>query len=90
MSLTPQHPGPQSRYHDLEGKSLQELQALTRDEVFYSNPAQRDLILSLIQEMLLAEAAEPHWTTVPLFWIAVIAAIAGCIAAVPVVRAWLS
>jgi hypothetical protein len=88
MGLTSGHPAPESRYHDLEGKSLQELRALTKDPVFYMNPAQRDLILALIQERLLAEAAKPHWTTVPVFWATIIGTVAACIAAYPVLRDW--
>lgn len=33
----------------------------------------------------LQQASQPHWSVIPMFWVAVIAAIAGCIAAYPVV-----
>jgi hypothetical protein len=41
----------------------------------------RPVILENIKALSLQLEQEPHWTTVPTFWITILSALAGCIAA---------
>ena len=49
-----------------------------------------ELIKDELLERHLKSIKKPHWTITPVFWVSVVAALAACIAAVPVVRDWVS
>ena len=50
----------------------------------------REIITNELHRRLLKSLKEPHWTLTPAFWISLVAAVAACIAAIPVVKDWFS
>lgn len=50
----------------------------------------RPRIVEDIKARALQLEPEHHWSVVPLFWVSVVAMIAACIAAYPIVTEWLS
>jgi hypothetical protein len=66
---------------DIEQMSNEELRLLAQET---SDPS---IALATFREMNirdLKQLSKPHWSVTPLFWISVVAAVAACIAAYPV------
>lgn len=72
----------------LKAKSDDELEALLNLDDNEYNFRGNSQILAEIARRHREQLSRPHWTLVPMFWIAVIAGISGSIAAWPVVADW--
>lgn len=77
-------------FRALQAMSVSELEDLLKHKTYEVDTHNRQLVLELINQKLLKGIKEPHWTLTPAFWVALIAAIASCIAAYPVVNEWFS
>jgi len=64
---------------DEEERLLQEFGGMSYGHVNYAQLTQRLIAIRL------EKLKKPHWSVVPLFWVSVIAAVAACIAAWPVI-----
>jgi hypothetical protein len=67
---------------EIQKMSIEQLEQLMREAEF--DTRDRVIISTEINTRLLKALKEPHWSTTPLFWVYVVAAVAACIAAYPV------
>ena len=71
------------KIEDIQKLTIDELKEIMRESEFDTRA--REIVSTEINARLLKVAATPHWSLTPLFWVSVVAAVAACIAAYPVV-----
>jgi hypothetical protein len=69
--------------------NAKELRKLTKEQLLARyrsglSEIEAETVLAEIRARITQEVERPHWSTVPGFWISVVAAVAACIAAYPV------